>query len=735
VSLRAANIVPIVLILILGAPTIALSEDEFAINRGITCWPDAEEISFAQDLTNGVLELTTGNANITADGNANFTGPIEIRSADRKLSADRAAFDREKNVFTVDGGVEYQDPQNTVRGQSARYVASTGEFYFADAEFELSGAPARGSANSIQITDEGIFKLRRANYTSCPNGHNDWTIKAKSIEIDPGKGMGTARGARIDFKGIPFLYLPYFTYPITDDRKSGLLLPKIGSSDSRGFEVIQPIYWNIAANYDATFMPRYMSKRGVQMGAEFRYLTRNMIGDLYGDYLPSDKTNGLDRWRYEINNVTQLPMAWRSSLKMVGVSDDDYFEDMSSARSETSQTNLERSWALEYYDRVWSIQATFNDYQTIDPEIVNDDKPYRQVPNLAADAVIRNGWLGLDYELNTEAAYFTRDDSVDGLRVYAEPRLSLPMHYRGLYITPEVALDFTTYKLQNEAPGENSSPSRTAPIVSINTGGVFDRIAGKDDRWIMTLEPRAQYTYIPFRDQTDIPVFDTILADFNLIQLYRQNRFIGHDRLGDTSQLSLGITSRLLESETGQEKLTATIGQSQFFDNGKVTLPDEIASNNDSSDYIAELGVSIWQNWNIDLRYQFDTGVNATAKSSVRFQYSPGESKAINVAYRYARESLEQVDFSTSWPLGKQWNAIGRYNYSLFEDKVLDRFVGLEYESCCWGIRLLARSSVSRTTARSESSISFQFLLKGFTSLGSGGASQLERDILGYNRY
>ena len=716
------------------APCLANPADDPS-SRGIACWPEPEPLAEDTDLATGVLELTTGNADITASGDATFAGPIELRGRDRSLSADSASFDREKNTFTVDGSVKYRGTNNKFSGSAARYVTTTGEFFFRGAQFELQETPARGSANFIQITEDDVFKLRRARYTSCPEGRNDWMLKAKSIEIDPNTATGTARGARLEFKGVTFFYFPYFTYPINNERKSGLLLPKLGSSDDRGFEVSQPIYWNIAPNYDATITPRYMSKRGLQLGTDVRFLTESRTGNVFGDFLPNDDRSDFDRWRYEVNDIWELPSGWRSTIDMMGVSDDAYFEDMSSNQSETSRTHLGRNWALEYYDRIWSVRAQFSDYQTIDPAIQLADEPYTIVPSLAVDGVWRDAWLGLDYRLNSEAAYFTRDNSVDGLRVYAEPQASLPLNLNGIYITPKVGLDVTAYRLNDAPVGTDSRPTRTAPKFSINSGAVFDRLAGENNKWLMTLEPRAQYTYIPFREQDDLPVFDTIIADFNLIQLFRENRFVGYDRLGDTSQLSIGVTTRLLDPASGQEFLTATIGQTQFLDNGKVALPDEVASDNDSSDYIAELGMRIRENWNLDLRYQYDTDIDRTAKSSIRFQYRPGENKALNLGYRYARDSLEQTDFSIAWPLSENWNLIGRYNYSLFEDKALDRFLGLEYESCCWGIRFLARRGVSRITGESDASISFQFLLKGFTSLGSSGATSLERDILGYESY
>ena len=355
----------------------------------------------------------------------------------------------------------------------------------------------------------------------------------------------------------------------------------------------------------------------------------------------------------------------------------------------------------------------------------------------------RDGWLGLDYRLDTEATYFYRgeiDDGdptndVTGGRVHIQPGISLPIQNRGFYITPSAELDVTAYTLQDQPMGADDSPSRAAPILSIDTGTVFDRFAGEANQYLVTLEPRALYAYIPFRNQSDIPVFDTIRPDFNLVQLYRENQFIGYDRLSDTNQLSLGITSRVLDSDDGRELLTATLGQTIFLEDSDVVLPGESPSTADSTDYIAEVGVDIWEKWGLDFRYQFDSDTNDTARTAVRLRFRPGNFKAVNVAYRYARDSLEQTDFSFAWPLAENWDVIGRYNYSLEDQKALDRFLGFEYSGCCWGISLLARRTISRSTGDSDSAISLQFILKGFSNIGSKESSNLQRAILEDYRY
>ena len=698
--------------------------------RGIRCWPEPTPLLVDEALLGDVIEMTTGDADIAADGNARFKGPVTMRSRDILLKADSASYDSESATFSAEGSIEFRDAENKLTGTSARYDTRNETFTFIDGKFELPQTPARGSADKLEVSRAGYLRLDKVLYTSCPAGNRDWILKAKSIEIDTNKGTGTARGASLAFKGVPIAYLPYFTYPVTDERKSGLLFPRFGTSDQRGTELETPYYWNIRPNMDATIIPRYMSKRGLQLGAEYRFLARKHAAVLWGDYLANDNVTDTDRWRYDAETVSMLPWAWRSSIDASGVSDDQYFEDLSSNQQLTSQTNLDRRLDLERYIGNWSLFLRAQDFQTIDPEITPEEEPYAQLPQFVADGVWRDGLLGLDYKLGSEAVYFYRKESTTGARLHVQPEIAVPLDYRGFYLTPDVAYSYTAYQLQDQPLDQPDYPSAGAPIGSVNTGAVFDRLSGKNGQLLVTLEPRVQYTYIPFRDQSDIPIFDTIEPDFNLVQLFRKNRFIGYDRLGDTNQLSTGITSRVLDSGNGRELLAVTIGQTRFFEQGEVTLPGEVASSSEASNYIAELDIRAWQNWNAGMALQWDSDQSETDRSFVRIQYRPGESKAINAGYRYVRDSLEQTDFSFAWPLGKKWNAIGRYNYSLRDSRPLNRFAGLEYETCCWAVRLLGQRSVVRSSGEEDTSISFQFELKGFSNIGSGSAESLERDIL-----
>ena len=728
------------LLIIALVSTHALAQEATHTNanslRGIGCWADPAPLLTSEDLQGDAIEMTTGDADIEEDGNARFRGPVTMRSRDLLLQAGTASYDRSTDTFSASGGIEFRDGNSRIKADDVSYDRPKGTFRFSSGTFELPDTPARGSADAIEVSKDGYLELQNVRYTSCPAGNDDWLLKARSIEINANNGMGTARNATLQFKGVPFIYVPYFTYPVTDDRKSGLLFPSFGSSSRRGIEFEQPVYWNIRPDMDATIIPRYMSKRGLQLGAEYRFLTENTAGVLWGDFL-SDKDADRDRWRYEVDTVSSLRWDWRSTIRVTSVSDDNYFSDLSGARADTSQTNLDRRLDLERYSSHWSMMLRLQDFQTIDDTIAPADKPYAQVPQFVANGIWNDGLLGLDYSLNTDTAFFYRgkeensDGTPNGARMHLQPEIALPLEYRGLYLVPSVALDHTIYQLQDLPAEARDTPSRTAPITSVNMGAVFDRLAGKQNQTVITLEPRAQYTYIPYRNQDDIPVFDTITPDFNLVQLFRNNRFIGYDRLGDTNQLSAGVTSRVLDAGDGRELLALSVGQTRYFEDGRVTLPGETPDNFDASNYIAELDIRTWKYWSAGLDLQWDAENNEADRSSVRVQYRPDEDKVINVAYRYVRDSLEQTDFSFSWPLSKKWHAIGRYNYSILERQALDRFAGLEYETCCWAIRTIWQRSVTSNNGESDSVFGLQFEMKGFSNVGAGSISQMKRDIVG----
>ncbi len=303
-----------------------------------------------------------------------------------------------------------------------------------------------------------------------------------------------------------------------------------------------------------------------------------------------------------------------------------------------------------------------------------------------------------------------------------------------MYLTPALALRQTNYWLDNAAPGEKDNFSRTLPIASIDAGLVFERRPEQGSGWIQTLEPRFLYVNVPFEDQSNLPVFDTIEPDFNLVQLFRKYQFLGPDRISDADQVNLGVTARLIDSESGRERLTATLGQTRYLDTQRIGLPDRPMTDESASDYIAELSINISDAWQLDVDYQWDSETNTTARAETSVHFTPQEDRYAGFSYRLREGLLEQGDISLVWPIGQSWRIIGHYSYSFLEKEDLDQFVGMEYESCCWRLRLIGRRYISRRTGESDSSISVQLQLRGFSDDGGSPEELLDRGILGYRQ-
>ncbi len=665
---------------------------------------------------------------------ATMSGGVLVKQGNRLAGADSASYDPETLALSLEGDVRYEDPNAQITSDSAEFSYSSGLIRFEGANFRLSDSGARGAASALEINKEGRLELDDVNYTTCPPGSNDWLLQASDIDLDTKKGVGTARSVKLRFQGIPILYAPYLSFPISDARKSGILTPEFGSSGRSGRALSVPYYWNIAPNYDATIAPRLLSERGLQVRSEFRYMTERHDGALQFDYLPDDNRVDTDRYLLSAEHKTEFASGLRGLVDYRDVSDSRYFEDLGGSLSITSITHLNRSVQFDYYGKRWSVLGRFQEYQTIDETILPTDKPYRRLPQILVNGSWPDRALGLRYGFNGELVNFDRDVGVTGWRLDAASQIDLPVERPGWFITPSVILQYTSYELDNVASGQTTDPSRTLPIASLDTGLILERAVRSSRGRIQTLEPRVLYVHIPFREQSDLPVFDTIVPDLNLVQLFRKNRFLGVDRIVDTDQLSIGITSRILDVSTGREVVTATIGQALYLSAQGVTLPGQSMSSSASSDYIAEVQFLLYDNWNFDLGYQWGTGESGTTKSEARIQYRPQSNKILNLSYRFRRESLEQGDVSWSWPVAKSWNFVGRYNYSFRDKEALEQFFGIEYESCCWGLRLVTRRFISTRDGTRDTSFGLQLVLKGMTSLGTKADRLLEHGILGYSR-
>jgi len=677
------------------------------------------------------IEVRGGSAEVSRQGDAKLTDGVTIVQGDRQVTAESATYDAAERRFEVEGDVEFRSPELRLKGGSGSWNAlGTGQF--TGAEFELPQRPARGSAAQLEMTREGNLKLAEVRFTTCPVGSTDWELRASSIEIDQRTQQGRGRNVRIDLKGIPILYTPVITFPVGPARKSGFLFPSFGNSDKSGFELGVPYYLNLAPNYDLTLTPFLLSRRGFGAGADFRYLTQRSRGKFDTDFLPGDDLAGEDRRYSALVHRTDFTDALRIDASMADVSDSRYFEDFGLGPDGTSIMFLDRHIRLAWLGQGWRLDGSVQDFQVIDLDVDPLDRPYSRLPQLAFTGL----WPmagGLETSLDAETVWFERDVGVTGLRVDAEPRIAWPVRGSGYHFEPSAAFRATAYDLSDTAPGEDESPSRTAPILSLDAGLVFEREAGERRQFINTLEPRLRYTYIPYRDQDDLPLFDTALPDLNLVQLFRTNRYVGADRLGDANELAAGFTTRLLRAESGQQYLAATIGQRFYFQSPEVVLPGEAPESRSASNLVGEVQLTAWRSWSARAGVEWDGEQSNTLRGEGSVQYRPADNKVVNIGYRYREGLLEQWDAAFAWRLSPSWQVFARQVYSTKEDKSIDRFAGFEYSGCCWRLRLLGRNYVSNRTGESDNSILLQVELTGLSSVGSRSDTFLEGAIRGYS--
>ena len=705
----------------------------------------AEDVLSTEDIVNldlsslkqlervGRVEISADDATFSETGPSSFSGDVRIVRQGTTVSADSASFDPSTQRFEVDGNVTFDDDTLEIKSSGASFDAAEEKSQFSEASFELKTGNGRGNAQKILSDGDKILELEEVRYSACPVGENDWRLIAKRVRINRETDVGEGRDVRVEFKGVPILYTPYLSFPASGARKSGFLMPDYGNTDRSGNDFSIPYYWNIAPNYDATITTRYLTERGTQLGIEGRYLLPDTTGSIEAVYLPDDSRTNRDRTLGRWRNDSYFDNGLRIHADVNDVSDRDYFGDFSSSLAGTAITHLERLLEVELDRDNWLFAARVQAFQTLEESITEDNEPYKRLPQLIFDG----GWdigLGLRTGVAAELSHFERDVGARGQRFNIQPSISLPYETPGVSIIPSVSVDHSQYELSDLDADAESSPSRTVPIYSLDGKLVFERAAGRDGRFLNTLEPRVRYTHIPFRDQSDVPVFDTGLPDFNRVQLFQDNRYQGTDRIGDTDQLSIGLTTRLFNSSDGREVITGTLGQAFFLSSRDVQLPDRPIDDTNSSNLIAEVGVNLSRRWNGNLEYQWEPSTNETSKAVVRLQYRPSDNKVINVGYRFQNNDLEQSDITFAWPVGRHWNVVGRWNYSLAENVTLERFAGVEYSRCCWAVRLVSRSFINNRTGGRDEAIFAQFELKGLTSIGTRVDAFLQRGILGYGK-
>jgi LPS-assembly protein len=687
----------------------------------------------ADELAKEPIDVSSDDARLGVNGDAVLAGNVVVTQGDRRITADSVTYDAAAGNLSVDGNVEYRDPLLTVRGSSGRYSATQGAA-FSGAEFELPSRPARGTAAAMTLDPGGQVSLERVTFTTCPLTDLAWQLRADRIDLDTTERNGVGRGTRVEFKGVPIFYTPWISFPLGSERKSGFLFPGAGYSSRSGAQFSVPWYWNIAPQRDFTFEPIYFARRGVDFAGDFRYLTRRSRGNLDVSYLPNDQLFDDDRSLVKLDHRSELPRGWRFSVDAANASDTQYFEDFGQGPEGTSIAFVERSAELTYRDANWRLRGAVQDFQTIDIDVAADDRPYSMLPQLYASADFRLGRaLQLRYGFDAEVINFDRNIGVTGWRYDAAPHIGLDWQGAGYFVRPAVTWRSTGYSLEDTAPGIEDAPRRNLPTASLDAGLIFEGASGSRGQRRITLEPRALYVYTPYRNQDDLPVFDTAVPDLNLVQLFRTNRYVGGDRVSDANQASLGITSRILDSGSGRQLLAATIGQTLYFDAPRVALPGEVIADRDTSDLIAQLAITAWKNWNADVGVQWNPETSERERMQVQLQYRPASASVVNLGYRYQRDRVDQAEASLAWPVSDRWSLFGRYVYSMQDNDTLDQFAGFEYRSCCWRFRAVGRRFISSRTGERDTGIYLQLELSGLASVGSSAVAFLEEAIRGYS--
>ena len=712
-----------------------------------------------------------------------YQGNVLLKRGDQFMGADSLRLDTESGNYIAEGNVRYSDSSIRMVAERAEGNQETDSHKISDIRYQLVSRRGNGSADSVDLQGS-TGQMHHSSYTTCDPSQPVWKLVAPQIDVDNEEGFGTARNAVLRVGKVPVLYMPYFKFPIDDRRMTGLLYPKISLSGRNGFDYAQPIYFNLAPNYDDTLTPRYMSKRGLLLDNEFRYLYSGGRGQLDTTYMANDTLRDRDRGSLSFTGYHNIDKNWQARANLAWVSDERYVEDFSNRLNGITASNIQSTAGLYGTGRSWTAGIMADEWQLTDYTLTEQSLPYSRQPRLFATWDESFGhWF--EAGVYAEAVRFTHDDirhkvrdadgeyvrtgdvtrMFGGSRLDIKPYVSMPLGGAAWYITPTLAWRYTAYDLERGLADDiraqqlraagidpatatpeqlrgNTSPHRSLPIASIDMGLFFDRettLKGKS--YLHTLEPRLFYLNTPYRDQSDLPLFDTRAFTFSWGQLFRDSRFTGADRQNDANQLTTALTTRLIRQADGREKLSASIGQISYFEDSRVTVnPGDPVVSESKSAWVADVNWAMTDRWTLGTTYQWNPKFRKEDLASVRARYLLPEDGVINLSYRYrgnpttGQEQLKQADFSFLYPINPRWSVVGRYYYSMVDSKPLEIIGGVQWDSCCLAVRALARRYVKNRDGDLNNSFQIEFVLKGLSSVGQNTDRTLRRAILGYNR-
>ena len=695
-------------------------------------------------------------------------GQAEMRQPGTVARAERLRYDQGEDTVTVSGDVRLNQAGDRYTAESGQLRVDAVEGFLLRPTYQFLASGAHGEATRLEWLDQDRASLLRATYTTCvrggPDWVPDWVLRADRLDIDREDDEGRAAGAVLEFKGVPILPVPVLSFPVSERRRSGWLPPTLGLDNKSGLDLSVPYYWNIAPNRDATFTPGLMSRRGVDLAGEFRYLESGYQGRVNANLTPNDRLrDGRNRWGYFLRHNGRHDTgidavgAVGLGLNLNRVSDDDYWRDFTRRGLSLTTRLLANDGALSWSSGDVSLNARALKWQTLQDVAAPIVPPYDRLPQLSGRWARTND-RGFDYAVDADFTRFradpfwTRQPNAD--RGFVQAQLAHPFTRPWGFFTPRVQLHASHYRFDRPIPGGATSAARALPTVSLDGGLVFEREArffGRD--FTQTLEPRLKYVYTPYRDQGRLPLYDTGAYDFNFATIWAENAFAGNDRIVDNNLVTGGLTTRLLDPQTGAEALRLGIAQRYRFSAQQVTLPGGLPTARGLSDLMLGASVSWDPRWAFDTVVQYNLDTRRSTRTTVQARYSPEKFHTVSAAYRHQRDlRSESLDVGWQWPLADlvgrhgelgasrasaggscngRWYGVGRMNYSLQDKRLVEGLLGFEYDAGCWIGRVVLEklnSSISTSTKR----IMFQIEFIGLSRLGSNPMRTLRNNIPRY---
>lgn len=726
--------------------------------------PDAPTI----DPEQATSTITADYGHYNPAGDSYLEGNVVIDQEGRQIRAERVTIDQTQTYAKAEGQVQLAQGGLISQSDDINYNLKTQQGDLNNSFFIAEEQHAHGRAEKIAKTSDDTLELENATYSTCPPEQKPtWKIQADQIKLNQETGRGETRNTKLYVKDVPVLAVPYFNFPIDDRRTTGILTPTFGFTNDGGLELGVPVYLNLAPQYDATITPRYISDRGAMLDGEFRYLTENYgEGRIWGGYLPSDESYGnKDRKDLHFLHNWQINDQFSTNLEYNYASDKDFFADLDNNPDSKTDLNLRRAWEVNYKNGIPGLKAQFKveDFQTLDPAVLDEDRPYARLPQLLVNYKTGNP-LGLQYEFNNDTAYFQKDirntENIDtgdeaiyqpsGTRIYNDFSVRYNHFTPWSFFIPQATLrNINTFYDQdtidrinnNQTSSSSENHSIVVPQFTLDTGLIFE----KDGRYLQTLTPRLFYAYSPYENQRNQPNFDSVVASINYDQLFSARRFYGNDRLEDNNFASLGLSYSLFNEE-GLERLRASVGQSFFFEDRRVTL-DREADEFDRESHtgpVIQLRSQLNKNVHVNLNSSWMSN-GSNAQRDVQVYYTGDQGNLYNLGYFYRKdipnrqESYDQVVGSFIQPIANNWRLVGHAQFDLDNSVAREYLLGVNYESCCWGVSVYGRSyyndldDINDPDVKAKRAVMAEVTLKGLGGLSNKLTSLLENRILGFN--